>query len=78
MYRSMNKDLWPEMRRQIFEEAKINVATDTFEDAFKKIMDWLDSDSILVDAFVKYSFENGIKQLVDVKDFRVGEKVVSE
>ena len=75
MYRSMNKDLWPEMRRQIFEEAKINVATDTFEDVFKKIMDWLDSDSILVDAFVKYSFENGIKQLVDVKDFKVGKQV---
>lgn len=75
MYRSMNKDLWPEMRRQIFEEAKINVATDTFEDVFKKIMDWLDSDSILVDAFVKYSFENGIKQLVDVKDFKVGKRV---
>lgn len=75
MYRSMNKDLWPEMRRQIFEEAKINVTTDTFEDVFKKIMDWLDSDSILVDAFVKYSFENGIKQLVDVKNFKVGKRV---
>lgn len=75
MCRNMNKDLWPEMRRQIFEEAKINVATDTFEDVFKKIMDWLDSDSVLVDAFVKYSFENGIKQLVDVKDFKVGKRV---
>ena len=75
MYRSMNKDLWPEMRRQIFEEAKINVTTDTFEDVFKKIMDWLDSDSILVSAFVKYSFENGIKQLVDIKDFKIGKKV---
>lgn len=72
MYRSMNKDLWPEMRRQILEEAKVNVATDTFEDVFKKIIDWLDSDSILVNAFVKYSFENGIKQLVDIKDFKVG------
>ncbi|MBQ1651259.1 MAG: hypothetical protein II056_02435 [Paludibacteraceae bacterium] len=71
----MNKDLWPEMRRQIFEEAKINVTTDTFEDVFKKIMDWLDSDSILVSAFVKYSFENGIKQLVDIKDFKIGKKV---
>ena len=78
MYRSMNKDLWPEMRRQILEEAKVNVATDTFEDVFKKIMDWLDSDSILVDAFVKYSFENGIKQLVDVKDFKVGKRVGME
>ena len=75
MYRSMNKDLWPEMRRQILEEAKVNVATDTFEDVFKKIIDWLDSDSILVNAFVKYSFENGFKQVVDVKDFKVGEKV---
>ena len=75
MYRNMNKDLWPEMRRQIFEEAKINVETDTFEDVFKKIMDWLDSDSILVDAFVKYSFENGIKQVVDIKDFKVGKRV---
>lgn len=75
MYRSMNKDLWPEMRRQIFEEARVNVATDTFEDVFKKIMDWLDSDSILVDAFVKYNFENGFKQLVDVKDFKVGKRV---
>lgn len=75
MYRSMNKDLWPEMRRQILEEAKVNVATDTFEDVFKKIMDWLDSDSILVNAFVKYSFENGFKQVVDVKDFKVGEQV---
>ena len=78
MYRSMNKDLWPEMRRQILEEAKVNVATDTFEDVFKKIIDWLDSDSILVNAFVKYSFENGFKQVVDIKDFKVGEKVVSE
>lgn len=75
MYRSMNKDLWPEMRRQILEEAKVNVATDTFEDVFKKIMDWLDSDSILVNAFVKYSFENGFKQVVDIKDFKVGKKV---
>ena len=75
MYRSMNKDLWPEMRRQILEEAKVNVATDTFEDVFKKIMDWLDSDSILVDAFVKYSFENGFKQVVDIKDFKVGKRV---
>lgn len=75
MYRSMNKDLWPEMRRQIFEEAKINVATDTFEDVFKKIIDWLDSDSILVNAFVKYSFENGFKQVVDIKDFKVGKRV---
>lgn len=75
MYRNMNKDLWPEMRRQIFEEAKINVATDTFEDVFKKLIDWLDSDSILVNAFVKYSFENGFKQVVDVKDFKVGKRV---
>lgn len=75
MYRSMNKDLWPEMRRQILEEAKVNVATDTFEDVFKKIIDWLDSDSILVNAFVKYSFENGFKQVVDIKDFTVGKRV---
>ena len=75
MYRSMNKDLWPEMRRQILEEAKVNVATDTFEDVFKKIIDWLDSDSILVNAFVKYSFENGFKQVVDIKDFKIGKKV---
>lgn len=75
MYRSMNKDLWPEMRRQIFEEAKINVETDTFEDVFNKLIDWLDSDSILVNAFVKYSFENGFKQVVDVKDFKIGKKV---
>ena len=71
----MNKDIWPELRRQILEEAGINVKTDALEDAFKKLMDWLESDSILVSAFVKYSFENGIKQLVDVKDFKVGEKV---
>lgn len=75
MYRSMNKDLWPEMRRQIFEEAKINVETDTFEDVFNKLIDWLDSDSILVNAFVKYSFENGFKHVVDIKDFKVGKKV---
>ena len=75
MYRSMNKDLWPEMRRQALEEAGINVETDTFEDAFRKLMDWLDSDSILVHAFVKYTFENGVKQLVDVKDFKVGKRV---
>lgn len=75
MYRNMNKDLWPEMRRQIFEEAKINVATDTFEDVFNKLIDWLDSDSILVNAFVKYSFENGFKHVVDIKDFKVGKRV---
>lgn len=75
MYKSMNKDLWPEMRRQILEEAKVNIATDTFEDVFKKIMDWLESDSILVNAFVKYSFENGFKQVVDIKDFKVGKRV---
>lgn len=63
------------MRRQILEEAKVNVATDTFEDVFKKIIDWLDSDSILVNAFVKYSFENGFKQVVDIKDFKVGKRV---
>ena len=74
----MNNDIWPELRRQILEESGVNVETDTLEDAFKKIMDWLESDSILVSAFVKYSFENGIKKLVDVKDFKVGEKVVSE
>ena len=78
MYRSMNKDLWPELRRQIFEEAGINVETDTFEDVFKKLIDWLESDSILVSAFVKYSFENGIKKLVDVKDFKVGKRVGME
>lgn len=78
MCRSMNKDIWPELRRQILEESGVNVETDALEDAFKKIMDWLESDSILVSAFVKYSFENGIKKLVDVKDFKVGDRVVSE
>lgn len=78
MCRSMNKDIWPELRRQILEESGVNVETDALEDAFKKIMDWLESDSILVSAFVKYSFENGIKKLVDVKDFKVGEKVGME
>lgn len=75
MYKSMNKDLWPEMRRQIFEEAGINVETDTFEDVFNKLIDWLDSDSILVTAFIKYYFENGFKQLVDIKDFKIGKQV---
>ena len=74
----MNNDIWPELRRQILEESGVNVETDTLEDAFKKIMDWLESDSILVSAFVKYSFENGIKKLVDVKDFKVGKKIITE
>ena len=74
----MNNDIWPELRRQILEESGVIVETDTLEDAFKKIMDWLESDSILVSAFVKYSFENGIKKLVDVKDFKVGKKIITE
>ena len=60
------------MRRQIFEEAKINVTTDTFEDVFNKLIDWLDSDSILATAFIKYCFESGFKQLVNIKDFKIG------
>lgn len=57
-----------ELRDAVFAEAGIDVEKDCFEDVFRKLMDWLDSDSELVKELTARSVEEWSKNLVDVKD----------
>lgn len=61
-----------ELRDAIFAEAGIDVENDCFEDVFRKFMDWLNSDSELVQELVAKSVEEWSKNLVDVKDVKFG------
>lgn len=60
------------LREKILAEAGINVEKDDLYDWFKKFMDWLDSDSELINELVKRSVEEWSKNLVDVKDVKFG------
>lgn len=61
-----------ELREKILAEAGINVEKDDIYDWFKKIMNWLDSDSELVNELVAKSVEEWAKNLADVKDVKFG------
>lgn len=61
-----------ELREKILAEAGIDLEKDDFYDQFKKIINWLDSDSELVNELVAKSVEEWAKNLVDVKDVKFG------
>jgi len=61
-----------ELRDVVFAEAGIDVEKDCFEDVFRKLMDWLDSDSELMKELIAKSVEEWSKNLVDAKDVKFG------
>lgn len=61
-----------ELREKIQAEIGIDLEKDNLYVRFQKVMNWLDSDSELVNEFIARSVEERAKNLVDVKEVAFG------